>query len=105
MPPEETLYLDVSIVRATDPHEEVFCCASCQTRERKRTQRKREARVRPAQEISSDEDARNNADEEEKRKIVVFNSGEWIDFETGEVTLPVRITCYCRHVKEKKGFW
>lgn len=105
VPAEETLYLDVSVVRASEPFDQVFCCTSCQARERKRTQRKREARVRPAQEISSDEDAKNNADEEEKKKIVVFNSGEWCEFGTGEVTLPARITCYCRHVKEKKGFW
>lgn len=104
IPPEETLFLEVAVVRASEPHDEIYCCSNCQVREQKRTQRKRDARVRPAQEIESDEAEQSIRPEDEKRKIVVFNCGQYVSFESGEVTLPTRITCYCRHHREKKGF-
>ncbi|CAH7684813.1 hypothetical protein BY996DRAFT_4574632 [Phakopsora pachyrhizi] len=104
IPPEETLYLDVAVMRASEPYDEIYCCSNCQLREQKRTQRKRDARVRPAQEIDSDEADQVVLPEDEKRKIVVFNCGQYVDFHTGEITLPTRITCYCRHHREKKGF-
>ncbi|KAA1123054.1 SPT3 Dosage dependent suppressor of Ty-induced promoter mutations-like protein [Puccinia graminis f. sp. tritici] len=104
IPPEETLFLDVAVVRESEPHEEIYCCSNCQVREQKRLQRKRDARVRPAQEIESDEAEQSIRPEDEKRKIVVFNCGQYVSFDSGEVTLPTRITCYCRHHREKKGF-
>ncbi|MBW0491709.1 hypothetical protein O181_031424, partial [Austropuccinia psidii MF-1] len=104
IPSQETLFLDVAVIRASEPHEEIFCCSNCQVREQRRTQRKRDARVRPAQEIESDEAEQASLPEDEKRKIVVFNCGQYVNFESGEVTLPTRITCYCRHHREKKGF-
>ncbi|KNZ52547.1 hypothetical protein VP01_352g2 [Puccinia sorghi] len=104
IPPEETLFLDVAVVRESEPHEEIYCCSNCQVREQKRLQRKRDARVRPAQEIESDEAEQSTRPEDEKRKIVVFNCGQYVTFDSGEVTLPTRITCYCRHHREKKGF-
>lgn len=36
--------------------------------------------------------------------ILQFNCGETLNFSTGSVVLPMRITCYCRHHKEKIGF-
>ncbi|KAI9626681.1 hypothetical protein H4Q26_017727 [Puccinia striiformis f. sp. tritici PST-130] len=104
IPPEETLFLEVAVVRESEPHEEIYCCSNCQVREQKRLQRKRDARVRPAQEIESDEAEQSMRPEDEKRKIVVFNCGQYVSFDSGEVTLPTRITCYCRHHREKKGF-
>ena len=37
-------------------------------------------------------------------QIVLFNCGKYLDFHNGEVVVPTRITCYCRHHKEKYGF-
>jgi len=36
--------------------------------------------------------------------IIQFNCSEILDFGSGAVILPMRITCYCRHHKEKLGF-
>lgn len=99
--PEDTLFLDVAVVRGSEPYEEISICAGCQQREHKRAQRKKDARVRPVDEV----DGVNAADEEEeKRKVVVFNCSEFVEFGSGETVLPTRITCYCRHHKERKGF-
>lgn len=40
----------------------------------------------------------------EQRKILLFNCTEIAEFTSGELTLPTRITCYCRHHGEKQGF-
>jgi hypothetical protein len=98
--PSETLFLEVALLAGSEPHQEIFICTGCQQREHKRFQRKKEARVRPILET----EALVLDAEEEKRKIVVFNCAEYIEFGEGEVILPTRITCYCRHHKEKLGF-
>jgi len=36
--------------------------------------------------------------------LLQFNCPEELDFSTGSVVLPMRITCYCRHHREKVGF-
>lgn len=36
--------------------------------------------------------------------ILQFNCAELVNFSGGAVVLPLRITCYCRHHKEKIGF-
>lgn len=41
---------------------------------------------------------------EERRKILLFNCSEYVEFSNGEATLPTRVTCYCRHHSEKVGF-
>ncbi|KAJ2213798.1 SPT3 Dosage dependent suppressor of Ty-induced promoter mutations-like protein [Coemansia sp. RSA 487] len=43
--------------------------------------------------------------ENEKKRIVIFNCNDLLDFSKGEVVLPTRITCYCRHHGEKVGFY
>ncbi|KAH8919638.1 hypothetical protein BT69DRAFT_1337109 [Atractiella rhizophila] len=102
IPEEETLFVDVEVVACTTG-DVVSCCSSCIERERKRSQRKIENRVRPALEVPPDREELE--DDFEAKKIVVFNCGQMISFENGEATLPMRITCYCRHhFKEKKGF-
>ncbi|KAF9948115.1 SPT3 Dosage dependent suppressor of Ty-induced promoter mutations-like protein [Mortierella alpina] len=40
----------------------------------------------------------------EQRKILLFNCTEIAEFNSGELILPTRITCYCRHHSEKQGF-
>ena len=37
-------------------------------------------------------------------KLIQFNCPEVLEFSTGTVVLPLRITCYCRHHREKTGF-
>lgn len=75
--------------------------------------------MRPAQEVETDEEmdksdrrsqdaddaeGQNRKMDEEKRKIILFNCGEYVEFADGAIELPTRITCYCRHHKEKQGF-
>jgi hypothetical protein len=44
------------------------------------------------------------ASHEDTDSIIQFNCAEVLDFSTGSVVLPLRITCYCRHHREKVGF-
>lgn len=97
----DTLFLDVAVIRGSEPHEEIFICTGCRQREHKRAQRKKEARVRPANEAS---EVSSPDEDEERRKVVIFNCSEYVEFGAGEVVLPTRITCYCRHHKERLGF-
>ncbi|KNE69071.1 hypothetical protein AMAG_13941 [Allomyces macrogynus ATCC 38327] len=39
-----------------------------------------------------------------ERKILLVNAPPDLDVSTGDVALPIRIPCYCRHHKEKVGF-
>ncbi|KAI0746062.1 hypothetical protein C8Q76DRAFT_852580 [Earliella scabrosa] len=107
-PPEETLYLTAEITCATPPHTRVSVCSSCQTREAKRVARKIAARVRPARSDSdSQEEPRiipGKGRHEDTSNILQFNCPEVQDFSSGSVILPLRITCYCRHHREKVGF-
>lgn len=41
---------------------------------------------------------------EDPESIIQFNCAEVLDFSTGSVVLPLRLTCYCRHHREKVGF-
>ncbi len=42
--------------------------------------------------------------EDERNNIIVFNCGPLVELRDGECDLPGRVTCYCRHHKEKSGF-
>ncbi|KAI1785757.1 hypothetical protein LXA43DRAFT_1036433 [Ganoderma leucocontextum] len=107
-PTEESLYLTAEITCATPPHTRVAVCSSCQTREAKRVARKIASRIRPAR---SDSDSQEEplmipgkGKHEDTSNILQFNCPEVLDFSSGSVILPVRITCYCRHHREKAGF-
>ncbi|KAI0093112.1 hypothetical protein BDY19DRAFT_922042 [Irpex rosettiformis] len=106
--PEETLFLTTDISCASPPHAKVTCCTSCQAREAKRIERKIAARIRPAR--SDDESNEEPASipgrgkHEDDSKLIQFNCPEVLDFSMGTVILPLRITCYCRHHREKTGF-
>jgi hypothetical protein len=73
----------------------------------KRVVRKLAARIRPAR---SDSDAPEDGRErsrnvkEDTTSIIQFNCPDVLDFSAGSAVLPVRITCYCRHHREKVGF-
>ncbi|GAA5985338.1 hypothetical protein JCM11641_006371 [Rhodosporidiobolus odoratus] len=105
-PPESTLSLSVAVVCATSPHHQVTICPNCRQRELKRSLRKKDPRGGNKTIIAPPPppppQPRN--EDEERRKVVVFNANEFVEFGTGECVLPTRITCYCRHHKEKKGF-
>ncbi|SCV73944.1 BQ2448_6374 [Microbotryum intermedium] len=98
-PAVNTLTLEVAVRRGTQPNEEIMICTGCQQREMKRAQRKKGNKTAAAlgEELVFDP-------EEEKQKVVVFNCGEFLEFSGGETVIPTRITCYCRHHKERKGF-
>ncbi|KAH9895078.1 hypothetical protein C8Q73DRAFT_645606 [Cubamyces lactineus] len=105
---EDSLYLTTDITCATPPHTRVTACSSCQTREAKRVARKIAARVRP---VRSDSDSQEEpriipgkGKHEDTSNILQFNCPEVLDFSSGSVILPLRITCYCRHHREKVGF-
>ncbi|KAF9512508.1 hypothetical protein BS47DRAFT_1345262 [Hydnum rufescens UP504] len=89
---DETLTLSVAVTCASDPSMPVSACTNCLAREAKRTERKKAARD------SEDDIPRNSSPKSPIQKdgggIVVFN---WS-------SLPVRVTCYCRHHREKLGF-
>lgn len=106
-PVEATLNLEVAVVSATDPNQRIYICNNCEQRELKRSLRRKDSKGKtftaPIPTPDPSDPPRN--DEEERQKVVVFNAPEIVDFKTGEVVLPTRVTCYCRHHKEKKGFW
>ncbi|PWN36659.1 uncharacterized protein FA14DRAFT_169630 [Meira miltonrushii] len=122
---EKTLFMDAAVVRATPPHERVFVCKSCQQREKKRAQRRKSGAKKDEgkdeddqqytledyQELGIDPDSANakaeikrRSEEEAEKRVVVFNCGDFVNFEEGQCVLPTRITCYCRHHREKTGF-
>lgn len=73
----------------------------------KRVARKLAARVRPARSDSdTPEDGceRSRNIKEDTTSIIQFNCPDVLDFSAGSAVLPVRITCYCRHHREKAGF-
>ncbi|EJD03106.1 uncharacterized protein FOMMEDRAFT_20270 [Fomitiporia mediterranea MF3/22] len=98
--PSDTLFMDTEVTCASNPSKHVLSCSTCQGREAKRVARKIAARVRPAR---SDSDS-NEGDNGSSSKIVQFNCPDTLDFSGGSVVLPLRITCYCRHHREKVGF-
>ncbi|SAM04791.1 hypothetical protein [Absidia glauca] len=113
----DILKLEAAVVCDGHADNEIIMCSSCVHRERKRMKRKRDNKVARAvnkeggaaklaalfandlPDLSND-----NVMAEERRKILLFNCSEYVDFSNGEATLPTRVTCYCRHHSEKVGF-
>ena len=102
-PASKTLFLEVAVLRGSGSRDEIFICSGCRQREHKRAQRKKEARIRPTNDETGLPEVESEADQ--RKRVVIFNSPEFVEFSAGEVVLPTRITCYCRHHKERKGFW
>ncbi|KAI7907749.1 uncharacterized protein BX663DRAFT_464093 [Cokeromyces recurvatus] len=113
----QVLILEAGVICDSQPDNEIIMCTSCVHRERKRLKRKRDNKV--ARAVNKEggaakiaalfaNDLPDLSDEnimaEERKKIILFNCNEYVDFNTGETTLPTRITCYCRHHSEKTGF-
>lgn len=130
--PKQLLYLDATVVRATPPHDRVYVCDSCMQRERKRKRFKPKGKTNrqegdsntvtdmDPEELPTEEemralgidpslsDARERALQQryhqDKARIVIFNTDDYVEFRNGEAILPARLTCYSRHHKEKNGF-
>ncbi|KAI8376339.1 uncharacterized protein BYT42DRAFT_517234 [Radiomyces spectabilis] len=113
----EVLILDAAVVCDSHADNEIIMCTSCVHRERKRLKRKRDNKVARAANKEGGaakvaalfaNDLPDLEDEavmaEERRKILLFNCTEYVEFNGGEATLPTRVTCYCRHHSEKVGF-
>ncbi|KAJ2159940.1 SPT3 Dosage dependent suppressor of Ty-induced promoter mutations-like protein [Coemansia sp. RSA 552] len=123
------LRLEAKIRCMSDPTREVETCRGCINREFKRSLRRKDARLargamstcttpgqsRPGSPIGDSVGVRgmtgsmeSDWDESrialEKKRIVIFNCNDLQDLSKGEVVLPTRITCYCRHHMEKVGF-
>ncbi|KAH7108411.1 hypothetical protein BKA62DRAFT_682105 [Auriculariales sp. MPI-PUGE-AT-0066] len=96
---QDVLELSVDVFCVSNPDVPVAICESCKEREIKRKARKAASRIRPAKN-EDDPDVGENSEPQ----LVHFNCPDLIDFSTGLAALPVRITCYCRHHKEKSGF-
>lgn len=109
----------MALIRArvfySDRDEPVYSCYSCILRERKRIMRKRAKSITTtASTINSLDDGKldeccpdeiNKATEQDRERILVFASASTkISLLRGEVMLPVRLTCYCRHQDEKVGY-
>ncbi|KAJ2489339.1 SPT3 Dosage dependent suppressor of Ty-induced promoter mutations-like protein [Coemansia sp. RSA 2050] len=130
--PQHVVHLEASIFCASDPTRKVETCLGCIRREYKRSLRRKDAAVlrsgapstcttpgqsRPGSPVFGDSplscgrltgSMEADWDDQrialEKQRIVIFNCSDILDFSKGEVTLPTRVTCYCRHHNEKEGF-
>ncbi|KAG1471308.1 hypothetical protein G6F56_002199 [Rhizopus delemar] len=88
------LNLEAKVVHS-NTDQPIQMCEGCIRRERKRSERIKDGRPR--------EEGEQNA-EKEKNRILLFNCNSLLNFSSSEITLPTRITCYCRHHNEKVGF-
>jgi len=100
---ESILNLDAMVVCASDLSKSaIHMCVGCVQRERKRLL-KRDLK-KNAVETAIDKEINNLMSEHENERIIIFNCNQIIEFGGGDCILPSRITCYCRHHKEKIGF-
>ncbi|KAL4212219.1 hypothetical protein AB4K20DRAFT_1891082 [Rhizopus microsporus] len=114
----QVLSLEAAVVCESHPDDQIIMCPSCVHRERKRLKRKRDNKVARAANkeggaaklaaLLSSNDLPDLSDEqvmaEERKRILLFNCNDFVEFNSGEATIPTRITCYCRHHSEKIGF-
>ncbi|KAI8051824.1 hypothetical protein BDF21DRAFT_432191 [Thamnidium elegans] len=100
--PEKMLFLTARVICASDPSRKVVTCLGCIQRERKRSQRRKENKVKNENDDVCMDDDKSLANEEQK--VLLFNCSEVVDFSSGDTILPTRITCYCRHHNERLGF-
>jgi hypothetical protein len=78
-------------------------CLACIQRERKALERRLKSQKLGA-ESSASNIQRSEVSTGEQEKILQFYCESFVDFASGEATFPLRITCYCRHHKERYGF-
>ena len=94
-PPERSLSAKAASYGRYPPNQTLFLTSQRKRALRKKDyKRKTNKRPTPSPPLPADEN----------QKIIVFNCPEIMDFSSGTCSLPTRITCYCRHHKEKLGF-
>lgn len=111
--PALVLRLETEVWCTDAPARRAYACVKCVTRERKRAMSKSAAgrgkrrgeeseaeEVKPEQQVVDGD----GLTQEDRDKIVLFNCGNLVELVEGECELPMRVTCYCRHHKEKTGF-
>lgn len=111
-------------VYCLDTGEKAYACAKCVAREEKRAHARLVNRIRPITSDSEDGPRRSAAngqmlfgqtvdsmqvDEEgltlaDRNKIVLFNCSQTVELVDGCGEIPARVTCYCRHHREKTGY-
>lgn len=127
--PRLVLRLETQVWCTDSPERRAFACVKCVMRERKRAMSKSAAGRKVGRlgtgEESEDGSTRQGSEvdsgmgvqavqqqavdadgltQEDREKIVLFNCGNLVELVEGECELPMRVTCYCRHHKEKTGF-
>ncbi|KAI7902522.1 uncharacterized protein BX663DRAFT_543496 [Cokeromyces recurvatus] len=97
----KVLQLEARVVCESDETRKIKMCQGCVRRERKRAERKKDSKhsIYDLNSIRMDE-----AFERERQRILLFNCDPLLNFSTDSITLPTRITCYCRHHNERIGF-
>ncbi|KAJ3179856.1 SPT3 Dosage dependent suppressor of Ty-induced promoter mutations-like protein [Geranomyces variabilis] len=113
------LSLETLVVCASDITKTVATCLGCIQRERKRAKKKELTVKNPVKKeeqqasgnppvvngtVVGDEILDEEAMELERKKVILLNCPQLVDFSSGDTILPTRITCYCRHHNEKVGF-
>ncbi|CAO3634662.1 unnamed protein product [Cunninghamella blakesleeana] len=100
LPKDESsiLYLNAKVICESDNHRHVKMCHRCVWREWKRADRKKAGKR--LGNLLYDEALM----EQERQRILLFNSEPFVHFNDGECILPTRITCYSRHHDERLGF-
>ncbi|PVV03725.1 hypothetical protein BB560_001796 [Smittium megazygosporum] len=129
---QKVLRLEAKVLCASNISQEVRVCNSCIRREYKRSLRRRNYKNLKSSknkqnangfesnglepEISEDPKTfadfvdspeTNPAREKlgyESIRSIIFNCNDLQDFSSGSISVPVRITCYCRHHNEKVGY-
>jgi uncharacterized protein len=120
----EELFLDACVLTLSEPQKMVYACDACVMRERKRYLKKLETKRnhRKASSTLDSTSSRSHAKSIEdtyqsflkeyaseitdvdRERILSFYCPLLMDFSEGEVNVPFRITCYCRHHEEREGF-
>ncbi|KAI9017959.1 hypothetical protein CLU79DRAFT_837450 [Phycomyces nitens] len=109
----KVLTLEARVICESDPAKKVTMCVGCVRRERKRAERKRVSRSEGAQRLAMESrflperdtiSSTDTAFEKDRERILLFSCDPLVTFSSGEITLPIRITCYCRHHRERVGF-
>ena len=120
----EELSLDACVLTISKPQKVAYACDACVMRERKRYLKKLETKRyhRKFSSVLASSSSKSNAKSIEdtyqsfikeytseitdldRKRIISFYCPLLMDFSEGEVNVPFRITCYCRHHEEREGF-
>ncbi|GAN10534.1 conserved hypothetical protein [Mucor ambiguus] len=97
----KVLDLEARVICESDENKKIKMCQGCVRRERKRAQRKKDAKP-SIHEMNAG--VMDEAFERDRQRILLINCEPLVNFSTGDAILPIRITCYCRHHNERIGF-